>query len=200
MNSDATSPDPPALPARPVRSIAAWCRLLVPAAGGLALDLWSKSAAFPAAINPNSTTNGLHPNEPGLALIPKVLSFITTVNHGAVFGMGQGYGPVFVLFSFIAITVILMVFASSGPRQYVLHVALGLITAGALGNLYDRITFGVVRDFLRFDVSWFNYVFNVADSLLCIGVPLLMICWLTSPIPAKSKQGFPVEPSGQNTA
>lgn len=164
------------------RSRGAWLRLLLPAALGVAADLGAKAYAFPDPIAPfGNLPNGRHPFEPSIPLIPKVLGFITTINHGAVFGLGQGYGALFVLFSFLAMAVILYVFMRSRANQYVLHGALGLITAGAIGNLYDRLVFGVVRDFLRFETPYFPFIFNIADSLLCIGVPLLMICWLWTP-------------------
>jgi signal peptidase II len=64
-------------------------------------------------------------------------------------------------------------------------VALGLITAGALGNLYDRATHGQVRDFILMLEHYWPYIFNIADVLLCIGVPLLMICWIFQPDPRR---------------
>ena len=55
-----------------------------------------------------------------------------------------------------------------------LFVALGLILGGTLGNLFDRIVFGGVRDFLCF--YWFRFpVFNVADSCLVVGASLLLL-------------------------
>ena len=67
---------------------------------------------------------------------------------------------------------------------------LALIAAGAIGNLYDRLNFGYVRDFLRLNVtaSWASwggeeghiwpYVFNIADVWLTVGVIGLAILWL----------------------
>lgn len=162
------------VPRLAARSVVAWVTFLVPTLVGLGLDLWSKAYAFS------------HPpvGPQGEPLIPGVLGFKLVVNEGAVFGIAQGKGYLFIMFSFVALGAIGYVFAKSLARQWVLHLALGLITAGAVGNLYDRIVFGSVRDFLHFYVSWYPYVFNVADVLLCIGVPLLMLCWLFPPEPS----------------
>ena len=73
------------------------------------------------------------------------------------------------------------------------HIAVGLILAGGLGNLFDRIVIGVVRDFLHMLPGWplpfkwkypatlgggteiFPWVFNVADVMLLTGMALLML-------------------------
>ena len=71
------------------------------------------------------------------------------------------------------------------------HIAIGLILAGGLGNLYDRMVYGAVRDFLHMLPGWqlpngwmwpgnstgdvFPWVFNVADVLLLAGMALFVI-------------------------
>src|SRR5262249_6078312 len=69
-----------------------------------------------------------------------------------------------------------MVYWGSRPttaRDPALCLALGLILAGTLGNLYDRLIFSGVRDFLHF--YWFRFpVFNVADCCLVVGAFLLL--------------------------
>lgn len=52
-------------------------------------------------------------------------------------------------------------------------VAFALIAGGAIGNAIDRIRFGYVVDFLDFSRLFFPWVFNIADSAICIGIALL---------------------------
>ena len=59
-----------------------------------------------------------------------------------------------------------------------LTVALGLIMAGALGNCYDRLVFGHVRDFVHFHVDPIGFdcaIFNFADNMLVAGAVVLML-------------------------
>jgi signal peptidase II len=183
------SDSPPAAPAvadasenlRAYKSGGAWLRFLIPAILGLAADLALKAWSFPDGV-PTDAMVGAGRTPAGFTqpevIIPNVLRFTTTVNHGAVFGFGQGYVLVFLAFSLVALGIILWVFLTSLKHQWTVHLALGLITAGALGNLWDRAVHHGVRDMLQFNASWYQYIFNLADVLLCIGVPLLMVRWL----------------------
>jgi len=104
------------------------------------------------------------------------------VNHGALFGIHLGLGDqeiwlantVFAVVSFLAAVAI--VYWSTRPQTIAdpyLSAALGLILAGTLGNLYDRIVFSGVRDFLYF--HWIEWpVFNFADCCLVTGAFLLL--------------------------
>ncbi|HUO08966.1 MAG TPA: signal peptidase II [Phycisphaerae bacterium] len=165
-------------------SARAWLVFLLPAVLGLAGDLWLKAWSFPdgvpAAAEAAQLVAGRNPAQafPPTTIIPHVLGFTTIINHGAVFGIFQGYVAYFLVFSIVAMAMILWVFGTSRANQWVVHLALGMITAGALGNLYDRAVFKGVRDMLRFYVSWYPWIFNLADVLLCVGVPLLMLCWI----------------------
>lgn len=73
--------------------------------------------------------------------------------------------------------VILLIWLSRLPRrQGAKALAVSLILGGALGNLYDRMLYGYVIDFLDFHIhSWHWPAFNVADSAICIGVVILLI-------------------------
>ena len=101
------------------------------------------------------------------------------VNHGALFGLGQGQkgnaNGFFALVS-VAAAVAIIVWGTrkSTARERGLSAALGLILGGTIGNLYDRLVFGGVRDFLYFyKVEW--PVFNVADCCLVVGAGLLLV-------------------------
>jgi len=160
--------------------------------GGLSLDLWSKSIVFqhywPYYQNPQQWADGNGPHW----WIDGVLGIQTSTNGGALFGMMQGYTPVFVSLSFLALLGILIwLFLFHGWLDRWLLCCLGLITGGILGNLYDRVGLWHseltppdfhyhVRDWIHFRLSgvplfdpWPN--FNVADSLLVVGVGLMLI-------------------------
>jgi lipoprotein signal peptidase len=195
---------------------------------GLSIDLWSKHWAF----------NSLRGNK---VIVPHLLQFQRSLNPGALFGFGHGLTPVFIIASVLALVFVLYLFIHTPRSRWSIHVALGMILAGALGNLYDRAfvvtdavwaksghgwrswlgdevvltgklvgqdqhtwRFGewpeggspgrsilkrkdfyirsstVVRDFIRVDTAWLGYqlwkwIFNVADSLLVVGVGLLLL-------------------------
>jgi signal peptidase II len=141
--------------------------LLVTAGIGIALDLFTKSAA----------AHHLAPPDPAITLIPGYLHFTYVENHGAVFGLGQGWRWLFVLVSFAAIGFVGYLFAQS-PRRWWHDITLGMLLAGILGNLYDRVVFGYVRDMIHALPRWpdlFPWVFNVADSLLCVSITILIL-------------------------
>jgi lipoprotein signal peptidase len=103
---------------------------------------------------------------------------LPTVNPGALFGWGKEYpelaNPLFSIISVVAaVAIIYWGTRRSTARDLALCAALGLILAGTLGNLYDRLVFHGVRDFLYF--HWFEWpVFNIADSCLVCGAFLLL--------------------------
>lgn len=183
------------------RSPLAWLVLLATFAASLSLDLWSKYWSFEhVASEPVALTPGLLvedpdyrlPWHPGIEVVPPdLLDFHLVLNRGAVFGIGQHRRGVFIALTVVAIVAGLSVFAGwTDRRSRLSHVAIGLVLAGGVGNLYDRFVYGAVRDFLHmlprrhlpFDLSWpggstelFPWVFNVADVLLLAGMSLLMI-------------------------
>jgi lipoprotein signal peptidase len=114
------------------------------------------------------------------------------VNQGALFGLGGEYGPlanmIFAIVSILAaVAIVFWSTRATTMRDPSLCAALGLILAGTLGNLYDRLLFSGVRDFLHFHYFEFP-VFNVADSCLVCGACLLLIqAFLNQPAPASQE-------------
>ena len=105
-----------------------------------------------------------------------VLSF--TANDAALFGIGNGVEwAARLLASLTAVFVFLLLFfAIRNRKKMPKYSALvyGLLLGGSIGNLYDRIAFGYVRDMIY--VKFINFpVFNIADSAICIAIALLVI-------------------------
>jgi len=115
--------------------------------------------------------------DPRHDLIPGYLGVYVTYNDGGIFSIGQGRTSLFILFSAFAIVAILWVFHRYGRMSVWLTVALGLILGGALGNLWDRICYGAVRDFIEVHVhDAFRWpAFNLADAFICIGAGMMLL-------------------------
>ena len=167
-----------------LRSPAALALFLLTMGLGLTLDLWSKAYAWRTLADgePWRDAGGhLRIGSATAAPIPGWLHFKVTVNEGAVFGLGQGNQTLFAIVSAAAILFLCYLFATSGRRWFYQFV-LGMLLAGVLGNLYDRMTFRYVRDMLYifpdkylFGREVFPWIFNVADALLCTGVGLMVV-------------------------
>jgi len=112
-----------------IKDLRAHLRLWSAALLLLGLDLWSKAAVF-ARLEPTE----VYPSP----LIPGILVFQRSLNDGAVFGSLQGMVGLFIIASLFALGFVVLYFVGSRANQRSLHVALGLILAGALGNFYDR--------------------------------------------------------------
>ncbi len=128
------------------------------------------------------------------------------VNTGALFGWGTGWGwdanSFFALVSVAAALAI--IYWSTRPQarhDRFLALALGLILAGTLGNLYDRVVFGGVRDFLHwyYLIDW--PVFNLADCCLVCGAALLLLqAFVTEPAVQEPLARAAESPSAANPA
>ena len=155
---------------------------------GCAADLATKSWIF--------ARMGYDPPEQRqiVQLWPNVLELETHLNEGALFGIGQGRGNLFALLSIVAASgIVYWLFYLKAGRDWLLTIALGGITGGIFGNLYDRLglpglvwrrignlhdagePIKAVRDWIHFQTPWFDWpIFNIADSLLVCGAGLLL--------------------------
>jgi lipoprotein signal peptidase len=101
------------------------------------------------------------------------------VNQGALFGLGNKHeGSANFMFAAVSVAagvaIVVWSYRRTAPGDWLLASALGLILGGTIGNLYDRVVFHGVRDFLYW-YKWVNWpVFNVADCCLVIGAFLLL--------------------------
>ena len=143
---------------------------LVLACFGVTADLITKQIAFARLGSPPS---------PIYWIWEGFFGFETSVNHGALFGMGQGMVPVFATVSFVAIAgLTFWVLIGGALESRLLTVALGLILGGILGNLYDRLGLwghAGVRDWILCCYeSWVWPNFNIADSLLVCGAAMML--------------------------
>ena len=141
--------------------------------GGVALDLWSKAyMARRLDMDPAPGAGPFGREE----VIPGFLAWEGTYNPGVTFGLFGGQTDGILLFTAIAtVALIVWLIATRRPSR-LLHLGLGMVLAGAIGNLYDRLHWQKVRDFILVyvgDFKWPN--FNVADSLIVVGVILILV-------------------------
>ena len=120
----------------------------------------------------------IDPSEPHL-IIPNFFTLVHVTNNGAAFGSFRNNNGFFIALSCVALVVVTVLILRREPRDPWRRVALGLLLAGVLGNLTDRLLHGHVIDFLLFDLHlpfanpW--PAFNVADSCICIAVACFMV-------------------------
>ena len=106
-------------------------------------------------------------------IVPKILHLTFVLNPGAAFGLMAGRTWVFVVTALLVVAGVIYGQFRIPKREVMVRLAIGMIGGGALGNLYDRLVIGRVVDYLDFQI-W-PYVFNFADSMIVIGVGLLMV-------------------------
>ena len=94
-------------------------------------------------------------------------------NYGASFGMLSGARWVLTALSVIVAAALLTWLG--GLKRWVAATGVAFVVGGALGNLYDRIAYGYVVDFLDFSGLYFPWVFNVADAAINVGIAFILL-------------------------
>ncbi len=196
-----------------------WCFAIL-ALGGIASDLVSKARVFAELGAPERSSDWFCRTD---FLWGRFEFRLTTVfNQGALFGIGQGYSWLFAGLSVVASAGILYwLFVRGEARSWWLTVTLGLILAGAVGNLYDRLhlhgwtkadgtpQYGV-RDFLDCTIPFVEFsgslrprlvreyhwpVFNLADMYLVTGAIMLTLYSFVASPRKENPAEVPSQPS-----
>lgn len=140
-----------------------WCVIVVV----VALDVASKAAAV-ASLTPAYT-----PHE----IIGNTVRFTLAYNPGAAFGFNLGSASrwIFTALTVVALAVLASLYRATREGDYSRVLALALVSAGAVGNLIDRIRWSVgVVDFIDVGIGDHRFwTFNVADSAVTVGAFLL---------------------------
>jgi signal peptidase II len=114
-----------------------------------------------------------------VAVIDGFWDWRLSMNPGSAFGLFSSQNGARWFLSIVGIGAVLgmlWMLRKSRPDQRILHWALALVAGGAVGNLIDRIYFGVVTDFVLWRYQTHEWpVFNVADVVLVVGVGLMFI-------------------------
>ena len=184
-------------------SRSAWAILVIVAALSVGIDLWSKDLAFervggdPVEIKRERVLELM----PGrldeviveqvgypapVVVVPHALEFKLVLNPGAVFGIGAGKRWFFIFFTAVAFSAVLWAFVKwTHANQRIVICGYAMIIGGGLGNLYDRLVYACVRDFLHplptATIPWsggrplWPYVSNIADALLLVGIGIIFV-------------------------
>lgn len=152
--------------------------LFLPMIGGFLLDMgtkyWADRLLVQKEFVGSQGNSEIFQYPRVIELIPGVVRLQKTMNSGALWGLFQNQNPVLTLINVLAIPFILFLYWTYRERTILTAISLGLVLGGALGNLYDRLALGAVRDFIYvYIIHW--PIFNVGDSLITIGSLLLVI-------------------------
>lgn len=111
-----------------------------------------------------------------LALLPGVFELRYLENQGAAFGMMEQLQWLFILFALVISAAALWLYLRTPdePRFLPLRILCITLTAGAIGNMIDRILHHYVIDFLYFSLINFP-IFNVADIYVCVSTAVLLL-------------------------
>jgi len=184
MTTSPSTPEPAAAPVitdetqRPLRHWA-WFGITLPAAL-VALDQLSKWATLRFFDLP---MNACAIGDPSLTHEVSPIGDLSIIcNRGISWGLLQGDSDIkrWGLTAFAALMAVVLIYALAKTKDRLGRFGLSLVIAGAVGNAIDRAFFGAVTDMLNFSDIGFNYIFNVADSYITVGVVILLVSsWWT---------------------
>lgn len=128
----------------------------------------------------------------GVSAIPGLFNIISVHNDGAAWGIFEGSQVMLIIMSLIFLGIFIWYFVVEKKKSWLFIVTFAFLFAGCLGNLYDRIVFGYVRDFIQF-AFWQSFpIFNFADTFLTIGI-IMFIIYLLIPLFKKKEKNSAME-------
>ncbi len=143
-------------------------------------------AIFVLDIVTKYVVDGLFEEGTGVSL--PLFNIISVHNEGAAWGIFEGSRVMLIVLSLVFLAVFIWYFIIEKNKSWLFIVTFAFIFAGCLGNLYDRLVFGYVRDFIQF-AFWQSFpVFNFADTFLTIGIAMLIIYLIIPLFKKKSKK------------
>ncbi|MDP2286835.1 MAG: signal peptidase II [Pseudohongiella sp.] len=110
-------------------------------------------------------------------VISSILHFTHIRNMGGVFGMAQGQGWLFALFSLGLISGLIFYLCRSRQVRTYEFICFGMVAGGGISNILDRLIYGSVIDFIDVKgIPYWHYIFNTADTFIHLGLwPMLFI-------------------------
>ena len=118
---------------------------------------------------------GMFAENEGTTAIPYLFNIIVVHNEGAAWGILSGNQIGLIILSILLFAFLVWYFVKEKKKSWLLVVSMAFIYGGCVGNLFDRIVFGYVRDFIQF-AFWQSFpIFNFADVFLTVGVILFAI-------------------------
>ena len=114
-------------------------------------------------------------------VIPGFFNLISTKNAGAVFGLfaestAAWKTPLLISISIIMLVAVVVLIVRTQNLQWSTAIGLSLVLGGAISNLFDRIRYGMVEDFLDFYFRNYHWAaFNLADSAIIVGTGLIIL-------------------------
>ncbi len=133
-----------------------WSMDLIAAANGIAVGELYESATKP--------------------ILDGVLNFTFIKNDGMAFGLLGEHRWIFMSLSTVGIAAMIAYLIYLKGNDKLFSFSLSLVIGGGIGNMFDRVALGYVVDFI--DVrcfSFWKWIFNVADSAVCIGAGLIIL-------------------------
>lgn len=117
----------------------------------------------------------LVPLNHSIKIIPSFFSITNVHNYGIAWSMLNGHRYLIICITTIIIVVLANYLHKNNNMLKYETISYLMIIAGSLGNLYDRIIYGYVIDFIDFYIFNYNYpIFNLADSFICVGILILL--------------------------